>query len=88
MEEIFDTFVQAFALIGFMPCEGSELEQGFEKIAIYVNNMGQPTHAARQLPSGNWTSKLGRWIDIEHTLSGLTESEYGSVARILRRSIM
>ncbi len=71
-----------------MPCEQSEFEQGFEKIAIYVNNMGKPTHAARQLPSGYWTSKLGRWIDIEHTLAGLTESEYGSVAQVLRRAIM
>ena len=45
-------------------------------IAIYCNFNPQlktleVTHAARQLPSGKWTSKLGDADDIEHnTLEG------------------
>ena len=48
---------------------------------------GEPTHAARQLPNGKWTSKLGRWEDIEHDLEGLTGEMYGSVQQILKRQI-
>jgi hypothetical protein len=35
-----------------MPCEGSGLEVGFEKVALYALPDGEPTHAARQLLSG------------------------------------
>lgn len=58
---------------------------------LIVSHRGEPTHAARQLPSGAWTSKLGEWEDIEHdTLEALEGSEgrgeaYGRVALILKR---
>jgi hypothetical protein len=48
---------------------------------------GEPTHAARQLPNGKWTSKLGRWQDIEHELDGLVGEMYGTVKQILKRAI-
>lgn len=82
-------YAQAFKTLGYTPCDTSEVESGFEKIAIYVDhNTGVPTHAARQLPDGKWTSKLGKLEDIEHeTLEGLTGSAYGSVRVILRRKI-
>ena len=57
---------------------------GSKKIAIYQSG-GLPTHAARQLPDGQWTSKLGRNIDISHTLPGLEGPEYGQVAVFMRR---
>jgi hypothetical protein len=66
-------------------CEGDELEAGFEKIALFANNQGIPLHAARQLPSGRWTSKLGELEDIEHTLRDLEGEEYGSVALVMKR---
>ena len=57
-----------------------------KKIAIYVNPDGKPTHAARQLSSGQWTSKLGQLEGIEHNiLEGLTGSEYGTVAVMMKR---
>jgi hypothetical protein len=34
------------------------LEQGYEKIALYTLG-GRPTHAARLIGDGVWTSKLG-----------------------------
>ena len=48
-------------------CESGDLEVGFEKVAIYAQADGAPTHAARQLPDGTWTSKLGQEVDIGHT---------------------
>lgn len=84
-EENVEAFVQVFIVLGYAPCDGYELEPGFEKIAIFVDSSGAPTHMARQLSDGRWTSKLGRLEDIEHTLDGLINSVYGSVAQVLRR---
>lgn len=66
------SFTQAFALYGYEASDTDSLESGFEKVAIYVGSDGLPTHMARQLESGVWTSKLGEWEDIEHgTLTAL-----------------
>jgi hypothetical protein len=82
-----ESFVRLFASKGgYSPCESGALEEGFEKIAIFVSLSQEVTHAARQLPSGAWTSKLGDWEDIEHhALSGLESSFYGRVSIILKR---
>lgn len=80
-------FIQAYQTLGYEPCENADLESGFEKIAIYATADGEPTHAARQLPNGKWSSKLGRWEDIEHELDGLTSEIYGSVKQILKRPL-
>lgn len=82
-----DSFVQLFALKGgYSMCDNDAFEHGFEKIAIFVNVSKEVTHAARQLTSGAWSSKLGDWEDIEHnTLSGLESSLCGKVAIILKR---
>jgi hypothetical protein len=66
------------------------MEAGFEKIAIYVDGDGVPTHAARQLSDGAWTSKLGEWEDIRHlTLEAMEDDGlglgYGKVSLILKR---
>lgn len=77
-------FIAAFATLGYAPCSSSELEQGVEKIALYVSN-GRPTHAARQLPDGTWTSKCGRAEDIRHALGGLSGEVYGEPTVFLSR---
>lgn len=82
-----EAFVAAFSTKGFSLCDSRLAEPGYEKIAIYVDARGQPTHAARQLPTGRWTSKLGKCEDIEHELEGLANSNYGSVARIMKRPV-
>lgn len=77
-----------FELKGYEECATDQLESGFEKVAIYVDTDGSPTHAAKQLGNGSWTSKLGDWEDIERSsLRGLegAGSAYGTVALILRR---
>ncbi len=80
-------FFAAFALLGYEPADHGELEQGHEKVAFYALN-GAPQHAARQLPDGTWTSKLGPNIDIAHTLRGLEGPAYGQVAGFMRRALV
>ena len=55
----------AFGTIGFQPCTDGNPETGYEKVAIYGDEVYY-THAARQLRTGKWTSKLGAAEDIEH----------------------
>jgi hypothetical protein len=86
--ETLDAFIQAFQTLGYQPCEEKEPEPGHEKVAIYMNSSGKPTHAARQLTNGRWTSKLGIAEDIEHSLDGLEGELYGTVAQILKRPIL
>jgi hypothetical protein len=86
-EETLSAFVAAFATLGYTPCDGDVLEVGQERIALYATANGIPTHAARQLPDGRWTSKLGRWEDIEHRLPDLEGESYGAVVQIMNRPI-
>ena len=79
------SFRQAFSQYGYEPCDSPRLEPGYEKVAIFVNSTGAPTHAARQLRSGRWTSKLGRAEDIEHDLDALEGDAYGLVAVVMKR---
>jgi hypothetical protein len=79
------SFVAAFATLGYVVCEDSSLEAGFEKVAIYLSD-GIPTHAARQLQDGAWTCKLGQGFDIRHTLEAIEGPAYGLASLILVRS--
>jgi hypothetical protein len=67
--------------------ENGRLESRYEKVAIFTDTSGEPTHAARQLSNGRWVSKLGRdWKDVEHAnLLSVEGVDYGKVAKILRR---
>lgn len=76
----------ALATLGYAQCETADLEPDFEKLAVYADEYGVPTHVARQLPSGSWTSKLGTAEDIEHDRpASLEGTVYGLVVRYLRR---
>ena len=87
-EVTIEAFLTAFETLGFSRGAGRELEPGFEKVAIFEDTDGAPTHAARQLPSGEWTSKLGKAEDIRHQhLSAVEGEEYGTVAQVLRRAL-
>ena len=81
-----DGFVEAFRSVGYETCEDGSLEKGFEKVSLYVDAEGQPTHMVRQLSSGKWTSKMGGLEDIEHpTIEELCGGSYGAVKRYLKR---
>jgi len=77
-------FREAFATLGYAECAEDRLEAGYEKVALFAL-AGTPKHVSRQLPSGRWTSKLGKKQDIEHELHDLTGMLYGSVALVLKR---
>lgn len=58
-------YIEYFETLGFQLCDHPDLEDGFEKIALYEKDEWFK-HVARQLPNGNWTSKIGEFEDIEH----------------------
>jgi primase-polymerase (primpol)-like protein len=81
-----DAFENWFSADGWEKIPNKDSEKGYEKIALYALN-GSPTHAARLLDSGKWTSKLGASIDLLHDLTDLEGPEYGSVIAIYRKRI-
>lgn len=88
-----DYFIQGFRLLGYEPCNDRTFEFGYQKIAIYANDLGV-THMARQHFAGRgWLSKLGHWEDIVHLSledvqgdMSATAWEYGEVTQVLKRS--
>ncbi|NEQ32317.1 MAG: hypothetical protein F6K04_15160 [Leptolyngbya sp. SIO4C5] len=85
-EESRQAFIEMYFSLGYEFCDNPELEQGIEKVAIYVDSEGKPTHAARQSEDGYWESKIIDAEDIRHTnLECLQGEMFGSVWRILRR---
>ena len=83
--ETLDAFQEAFASVGYAICQGADFEPGFEKVALFADEKNCPMHAARQLPNGRWTSKLGILEDIEHALLDLEGSDYGKVVVLMKR---
>ena len=76
----------AMMSLGYANCGlDTSLEPGFTKVAIY--GWGSTyTHAARQLPNGKWTSKLGKGEDIEHdSPDDVTGGLYGELAEIMKK---
>jgi hypothetical protein len=92
-EQTIPVFIAAYATRGFVECDNGDLENGYEKIAIYALGK-RPQHAARQLANGKWTSKLGPFWDIEHeTAEGVETTgdgpaKYGTVVAYMKRPII
>lgn len=78
-------FIKAFETQGYSICENSDYEIGFQKIAIFIKENNIPTHTARQLDNGKWTSKIGELEDIEHNLFDLIGNQYGKIGVIMKR---
>jgi hypothetical protein len=80
-------FIAAFETLNYEVCgEEFSFESKYEKVAIYTDLAGKPTHMARQLESGIWASKLGEWWDIvHHTLEGVEGGSYGRATLAMRR---
>lgn len=80
-------FIAAFGTLGYVACAAGDSQHGVQKIALYTLN-GAPTHMARQLPDGTWTSKLGQAIDISHqTLDALDGPAYGQATHFFSRAV-
>lgn len=80
-----ESYIKTYAIHGYAPCATDELESEFEKVALYVDDTGIPSHATRQKESGVWMSKLGELEDIEHATLSALEGTYGYVKVILKR---
>lgn len=87
-----DGWTKIFTDQGYELTDKREIEEGFEKVAIYVDLEDLlPSHVA--ISDGRvWKSKIGRLQDIEHATLDLLEGdrfwEYGIVERILSRKIV
>lgn len=79
-----DNFIRFFGSYGYKKCDSPNSEAGYEKVVLYEKD-GAPTHAARLLPNGRWTSKLGSSHDISHSLEGLNGDNYGAPVVFMRR---
>lgn len=85
-----ESFVAAYAALGYQLCYEGSLAAGLEKIAIFgkENQSGSvvPTHAALQLESGEWASKLGPFEDIRHdTVDRVNGPVYGKLVCYMSR---
>ncbi len=90
LETTVPAFVAVFRGLGYGTCPDGAPEPGFEKVALYATAGAGgalvPTHAARQLPDGRWSSKLGKRELIEHdTPDDVSGPLYGAPVRYLRR---
>jgi len=84
-------FVEAFATLGYheISVEVHGLPSAADILVVYTDVAGVPTHMARRLASGRWTSKMGQDVDIEHDdLECLAGPRYGRPAVILARQIV
>lgn len=83
------SFIEAFGTVGFVVCKDGDLDPEVEKIALFGKgppDFETPTHAARQLESGEWTSKLGPLQDIEHAnAQDVSGPAYGDVICYMQR---
>jgi hypothetical protein len=79
--------VLAYEQSGYVACADDSGEEGYEKIVLYADAQGQWTHAARRLPDGRWTSKLGDGIDLSHsTPDELTGPKYGTPVLFMKKA--
>ena len=81
-----NSFIKLFEDIGYISCVDGSLEDGFLKVALYCKD-DIPQHAARQLPDGTWTSKIGDLEDINHSINGISDTDYGKVVQYLKRRV-
>lgn len=79
-----EAYINLYEFLGYARCDNGNIEEGFCKVAVFANG-NMPTHAARQLENGKWTSKLGKNIDVEHSLFSIDNGIYGQVVQFLKR---
>ena len=81
------SLMEAFAGLGYEPCDDAHSEDGYRKVALYAMQ-GQAKHAAVQMPDGRWRSKVGLGPVIEHgSPESLAGGMYGDVRCLMRRPL-
>lgn len=104
------SFVRTFHRLGYVRCKHSRREFAYNKVVLYAIHRSrgpaaipttppdfedwEPTHMARQLPDGTWTSKCGQREDITHfTLDalesyGIRIDAYGCPVLFMKRVVL
>lgn len=83
-----EDFFLAFEQMGFEKCATGDHEEGYEKVAIYVDESNAPKHFAREEGDGRWKSKLGDLQDIhQHTLEAVEIKDYGKAKYFMRKPL-
>lgn len=88
-ETTLEAFIALFKSLGYEDCYTPELETGYTKVALFCKQ-DSPTHAARQLEDGFWTSKLGEEIDVRHEFNELATvpqlaNLYGDITFLMKK---
>ena len=108
-----ECFMKTFRSLGYWVCPSSSKEFLFDKVALYAIHRShnptpvpvlqgnfrdwEPTHMARQLRDGSWTSKCGGNEDITHFTLDALESygwrygagdEYGRPIIYMKRPVL
>jgi len=83
-----DVFKKVFENLGYFICDNGNFEEGYDKIAIYVNENGKPTHVTRQFWKNVWISKIGEWELVEYyNVNALYDGICGDIAVFMKRPI-
>lgn len=86
--ESVEDLIRAYEAVGYRRCDADAVDSRAELVAVYGDDRGRYTHAARRLPNGRWTSKLGAAVDIEHdTPDDVAGGLYGNVVGFLARPV-
>lgn len=81
-----ESLESCFQAQGYERCDNGEVEIGYDKVALYVDDVCGWTHASRMEPNGEWSSKLGSSHDIKHRSPHcFGGSEYGRVFYFMKR---
>ena len=87
LTERIESLIEAFTGLGYQQCDGSNVEGGYQKVALY-EGQGEMKHAAAQMPNGAWRSKMGQGPVIEHrSPESLAGGPYGEVHCFMRRPL-
>jgi hypothetical protein len=70
-------FLDWFSHDGWTETKSDKFAPHMLRVALYAK-AAQPTHAARQIGQGVWTSKLGQGLDLSHKLEELNGPNYGA----------
>ena len=82
-----ESLKEVFAGLEYEQCEDGNVEEGYEKVALY-EVQGRFEHAALQMPNGRWRSKMGAGPVIEHrSPESLSGGMYGNPTVYMRRAI-
>ncbi|HAI76621.1 MAG TPA: hypothetical protein DCM08_10270 [Microscillaceae bacterium] len=84
-DNLLQTVIEVCQKLGFQVCEDEQLEEGYEKIALFSNDKQYCAHVARQLNNGKWTSKLGQSFDVIHSIFAIENGIYGNAAIFLKK---